>query len=132
MGIEAYNDNAIQYGTKVEAIKRGPTRSGASTVIASTVLENLTINRPVKEIDRADEIGGPNGWAAVNAQVDGNCVVQMGAAGTNWPHNGDWFEDTLDAAYGLERFVLLNMGTPYEQNGYYKVNAKLKKANFPS
>lgn len=130
MGVEVYNDNAIQYGSKVETIKRGATRAGATTILANTVVENIQINRAVKEIDRADEISGPNGWAAVTGQADGNCVVQMGAAGTKWPHNGDWFEDTLDADIGVERWVLLNVGTPFEQNGYYKANAKLKKANF--
>src|SRR5258708_6153374 len=116
MGQEVYNDNAVQYGSRVETIRRGYVRA-TSQLIQTTVLENITINRPVREIDRHDEIGGPNGWVAINAQVDGSCVVQMGPANSKWPHNGDWIEDTFDADLGVERFVLLAIGQPFEQLG---------------
>lgn len=136
MATESYNDNAVQYGSITADIKKnalgGPYTTAAATAVGTFVLENVTLNRPSKVVERSNEVGAPNGWAAQNAQVGGSCVVQMGAAGTNWPRNGNWFEHTFDTEIGVERFVLLDCGQPFEQQGYYKVNATLKRAHFPT
>lgn len=127
---QAYNDNAIQYGSIIATIKRGqPT---ASATVGVYILENVTISRPTGRIDRPDEIGGPNGFVLINKQQEGNTVVQMGDAMTSRPLNGDWFEHTFVTEYQNERFVLGNSSDPREMNGYFKGNYSLQKANFPA
>lgn len=123
----AYNDNNVPYGSRTESLKRGQT---SPTTLGTYILENITINRPVAEIDRTDQVGGPNGWVAVNKQEDGSVTVQYASTSATWPQNGDWFQDTFDPNIGVEKFVLINLGIPFEINGYFKVNAKLKKAYY--
>jgi hypothetical protein len=130
---EVYNDNAIQYGSRNEILKRGqttPVLVGAGSGLF--YVENISIQRPVQLTEQPNQIGGPNGFVMVNKQEKGSCLVQCGPAANKRPLNGDWFEDTLDPQIGTERFVLHDVSNPYEYNGIWKVNATLIKANFPS
>lgn len=126
---QAYNSNSVQYGSKIQTIKRGATR-GVATTVGVYILDSISVNRPAGRIEKPDEIGGDNGWVLVNKVVTGSCVVQMGPSTDNWPHNGDWFEDTLDAAIGVERFVISGIVEPKEISGYFKSNAELTRDKY--
>lgn len=123
----AFNDNAVPYGSRTEVLKRNQL---SPATLGTYVCESISISRPAKEIERPDQVGGPNGFVLVNAQEDGSCVIQWGNSGTPAPQNGDWFVDTFDSNIGVEKYVLLNIGLPFEINGYYKANAKLKRAYY--
>lgn len=58
--------------------------------------------------------------------------MQMGDYQSLWPENGDWFEVTLDATYGVERWVLGNRSEPREMNSYFKATYSIHKAHFPA
>lgn len=135
-----FNDGAISYGCRLEDLRR-PTTLGVkgSQVVSNTdlgnyIFENITLNRPVKEILRPDEIGGPNGFVQVNDYVTGSFTLQYGGGTTNivWPRNGDWFSDTFDAQVGAEYFELHSVSYPFEMNGYFKITGSLRKISFPA
>ena len=125
-----YNDGNIQYGSIIATIMQPPQPTGTTRGIF--ILENCSVKRPVKVIERPDEIGGPNGFVGVAGQVDASCVIQMSDPTVSRPQNGDWFTYTFDAIIGAERFVILGTDDPREMQGYFKCNATLKKATFPA
>lgn len=126
---QAYLDSAIPYGGRIVSVKSG---GGAGSAIGSYKAESITINRPTKTVERPDEVGGPNGFAVVNAQETGSCVLQIDA-GAECPKNGYWFSETFDLKSGAsaETWVINSVGQPFEMQGYFKVNCNLIRAHNP-
>lgn len=129
MGVQVFNDNSIPYGSFIiPSILRGQT--GPVSVLTNAIMENFTVQRPTKEVERTDQIGGPNGFALVNAQESATGVIQIATSVSNNPQRGDYFTLTVDAAIGAEKWVIKEISQPYEMNGYWKQNVQLKKAYF--
>ena len=124
-----FNDNSISFGSRFESI--------GGTVYS---VENITLNYPTNQILRSDPIGQPYGFRLVKGQPTGSCVIQVtdqsgdggppaiGGSTTSMPALGAYFVDNFKSA--SEKWVILSLGTPYEQNGYRKVNANLIQALF--
>jgi hypothetical protein len=111
-----YVDNAVPFGSfAVDLIRAG-------TTLGTYVLEDLTVTRPTKVIERPDATGGPNGWAAVPAQVSASGTIQIPTSDGDYPDLGDYFE--RDFGYGTERYVLTEVGIPFRISDYYKANFK--------
>ncbi|MDB6022932.1 MAG: hypothetical protein JWQ04_2789 [Pedosphaera sp.] len=124
MGVEAYNDGGVPYGSF--SITTWMRKTVALT--GAYILENFNVKRPTKVVERPDQIGGPNGFALVNAQETATGVSQVATSNTNRLQRGDFFTLTVDANIGAEKWVIQDLDDPYEMNGYYKQNLTLRKA----
>lgn len=121
---EQYNDGAVPYGSFTVSLHR------VAATLGTYILENFTVNRPTKKVERPNQIGGPNGFALVGAQETSSAVLQIATSATVAPNNGDFFTLTVDSTVGAEKWVIETTGQPFEMNGYYKQNITLLKAYF--
>lgn len=125
-----YIDNQVPFGSRVEDIKRGT----AGTAVGTYILESISLTRPSKIIERPNQIGEPNGWVSVNGFNHGTCVVQIPTEASEYPKNGDWFEDTFDgsdASPSAERWVIVDITQPYAMADYFKCNATIRLSTNP-
>ena len=134
---QVYNDGGIQYGSFIAVINKGPANGGGNASQAGVprgtyILEGITPNRPTKKLRKPDEIGGPNGSAAVKDVVSLSGIIQMADNTVSRPQLGDWFTLTFDTANGQEYFYIDSLDEPYEMQGYFKSNFKGEKIYFPT
>lgn len=120
---QAYNDGALQYGAPGLTV----ISYGASSTRGTFLIEEFTPSYPTSEIERPDQVGGPNGFVDVNKQAKANCTIQLGVAGAAWPQNGDWFIYAPDPSKPGEKWVIANQSTPQQMNGYWKSTFTAKK-----
>ncbi len=116
---ELYNDNSVPFGSIIANI-------GGSDYI----LESITVTLPTKVIERHDEKGGPNGFVIVRGFETASAVLQVPVA-DQFPALGDYFSQSLGGSISA-RWVIADMGIPYEMNGYRKVNITLRGSEHPS
>lgn len=124
-----FQDNAAPYGSS-----RVTSKAGAVTYVA----ENIVFNFPTLKVERKDQLGAPNGFALIKGQPTGTCTLQMTTTSTAFPALGDLLETWADlpatGPYNVNpgAWVISDMGVPFEQLGYYKVNVSMMQALFTS
>jgi len=111
MSSPSYNDSNVPFAT-----------GGVLCVInsGSYVLEDFTITRPSKTIERPDEIGGPNGFVVVKGQPSCTGVLQIATSSTARPLLGQTFTSTWTQS-GTEVWAINSVSEPYRIGDYYKV-----------
>ncbi len=114
-----YNDNSVPFGSIIANI-------GGTDYI----LESITVTLPTKFIERHDEKGGPNGWVAVRQNETASAVLQVPVEDA-FPALGDYFSQSLGGSVA-SRWVIIDMGVPYEINSYRKVNITLRGSENPT
>jgi hypothetical protein len=118
-----YVDNQVPFG----AFSVTLTRSGSA--LGTYIIENLTVTRPSKIIERPNEIGQPNGWVAVEGFITATGTIQVPTADSDYPAIGDYFED--DFGFGTERFVVTEVGQPFSMSDYHKCNISCRYSPNP-
>ena len=121
--MSTYVDNAVPFGSRTEEIVR------AGTPLGTYILETISITRPGKVGERFNEIGEPNGWWVVNVFPHGTAVVQIPTEDSDYPTNGDYFED--DFGVGTERWVIVDSTQPFGMHDYYKMNITIRLSPNP-
>lgn len=129
--ITAYNDNSIPFGgIGVNAPVHFFRGQSAPTDLGVYLIESITITRPPKEVQRPDQLGGPNGFALVKGQDTASAKVQMAITTTAQLQMGDYFSYTFDATVGTEKYVVKQVSQAYEMNSYWFVNVELIRAYY--
>ena len=102
--------------------------NGSATDPTTFKLENITLNRPGRVINRPDHLGAPNGWVLEEDQETGSAVIQIAALDLtkDYPAIGWYFEEDFGATDSSERWVITNVGQVYDMNGYFKANIDLQ------
>jgi hypothetical protein len=118
-----YVDNAVQFGSFSVTL----TRAGSS--LGTYIVENITITRPSKKIERPNHIGEPNGFVLVDGFVTASGTIQVPTAGSDYPARGDYFEE--DFGFGTERFVISEVGQPFSMSDYHKCNISMSLSPNP-
>lgn len=120
------NDNSIPFGSRTETLY-----DASGTQIGVFVLEDINLTFPTKRIDRANQVGEPNGFVIVKGQPTGTAVIQIPADATI-PILGGYFVDAFPDVYKAhggssysQQWVIESVGAAYEQNGYRKFNVGL-------
>lgn len=116
MASPQYNDGTVQYGSRVLTINA-----------IAYVADNITVNRPTKEIDRTNEIGEPSGSVGVAGFVTGSATLQLASGSTAEPQGGNTFAVTFDATIGAETFYITSPGRSEGQATEKKINVTFKK-----
>jgi hypothetical protein len=131
MGSATYIDNEVPIGSRVENIMTG---GGTGTsVLASAVFENITLNYEGVTVKRHDEIGKQNGFTIVKTGGGtGNATIQIPKATSKRPSIGDWFADAFDgSSTATEHWVIASLGQPFDAGSYYKVTTTLELSPTP-
>ncbi len=118
-----YVDNAVPFGSRTEDLLR------AGSALGTYILESISISRPGKVGERFNQIGEPSGWWVINTFPHGTAVVQIATVDTDYPVNGDYFED--DFGQGTERWVIVDTTQPFAMNDYYKMNITIRLSPNP-
>lgn len=127
-----YNDGTVVYGSMSVKVRQvnGTDQRGT----ANYVLDNLTINRPTKAVDRTNELGEPSGSVGIADFVTGSATSQIADTGTTNPEiqNGDRiFFDGTDNAHLVgttdEKFFITSVSRAMTKDGEVKLNLNLKK-----
>jgi hypothetical protein len=118
-----YIDNQVPHGSFAVTLSR------EGQALGTYILEDLSVTRPSKLIERPDQVGGPNGWAAVAGQVSGSGTIQIPTTDAPQPDRFDYFEN--DFGYGSERYVLVEVGRMFKIGDYYKANFKFNHSPNP-
>jgi hypothetical protein len=134
-----YNDNARPYGSRKVSFKRVATGGGpgaATTWSAlanatNVILENISVNRPTRQVNVYDEVGKPTDSFAVDDFVTGSATAQIakdsGSVTTAALQPGDAFSTTFDASIGQENFIVTSADQPFAQLDYFKQSIQYKK-----
>lgn len=82
-----YNDGTVQYGSRAWYILQS---DGTSLRDADPyVMDNITINRATKSIDRTNQLGEPSGSVGIADFVTGSATAQLGDGTMQEPRLGD-------------------------------------------
>lgn len=108
------NDGTVRYGSRVETI-------GA----AEFVLDDISISRPSKTIERTNQIDEPSGQVSYPGFVTGSATAQFADASSVPPALGAEFTD--DFGYGEETFYIDSVTTPETKDQESKINLTFRK-----
>ena len=129
--VTSYNDNSIPFGGIGVSVPVHFYRGQTSPAdLGQFLIEMVSTKRPSKMTERPDQLGGPNGWSAVLAQVGGTAKVQLPLASTGILQLGDYFSYTFDATIGVEKLVIVNIDQTYQEGQYWFQTVELKKAYY--
>lgn len=115
---EFFNDNGVPHGGFIAAF----------AVAGNLKVENFSPDNPSKVTERTDEIGAPNGWAGVNAQMTATATVQIPTAAGNSLGLGDYFV-TSNALHAF-KWVVTRVGERYQMGDYWKCDVSFHRAYF--
>jgi hypothetical protein len=118
-----YVDNSVPFGSFSVTLNR------SGTPLGTYIVENITVTRPSKIIERPNAIGEPNGWVAVDSFETATGTIQVPTSGADYPQRYDYFEN--DFGFGSERFVITEVGQPFSTTDYHKCNISLRKSPNP-
>ncbi len=136
---QVFNSGAVPFGSRWETV--GTLVAGSPCTVSGGVLyyfERIDITYPTKTLERPGIIGDPNGFVLTRSQPTGSFVLQVplgsgtyntstgGWDGVPWPALGSGFVDRFLAAN--EVWVISSLGTPFEMQGYYRVNGNMIQA----
>lgn len=111
-----YNDGTVQYGSRVFTINS-----------VAYVADNISVNRPTKEIERTNQIGEPSGSVGVAGFVSGSATLQLASGATVEPTAGQTFAVTFDSGIGAETFFVTSPSRAETKDGEIKLNITFKK-----
>lgn len=113
-----YNDGNIPYGSQVVTLN-------ATTYVA----EDINFEDTTKTIDRADEIGNPNGAVYIKQKVTGTMTLQLATTSTAIPA----VNDTVSLTYrgSAKTFVVSKVGQPQKQDDIRKIQVEVAEVLNP-
>lgn len=111
-------DGTLEFGSVVISVS--PEGGGGSF---NVILDNVTVNRPTKVVERTNEIDEPAAQRIYKTFVTGSAQAQVD--GSNFIKRLDQF--TEDLGDGSENWIITNVSDAYVKDGETKQNIEFRK-----
>lgn len=105
----------LPYGSRVLQLS-----SSAGAGYEAFVAEDVSVNRPTKELKRYNQLGEPSGAVYIEDWTTGTATLQL-ASGSQIPVVGDTFGEAFDGT-NTEIFVLTSVDQPENMDSLKVVN----------
>lgn len=92
------------------------------------ITDDFNVDEPTKFLASTDENDAPNGGEQYADVITGSATLQIAAAATKIPENGDVFSEKIrpdDAA--ATKFYVSNVGHPEKKDGFKMIPIQFRK-----